>query len=64
MGMVEGGGKIMDLVEAQLVECATEPAETLSADVSAQSDVPSTTQKAAEATLEQTGADPPPAGDR
>ena len=63
MGMIEGGGKILDLVEAQLVECAPDP-QVLSADLSAQSDVPSPTQKAAEATIEQTGADPPPAGDR
>lgn len=60
MGAIEGGGKIGDYVEAQLVECAPDAAEVLSADVSAQADVPSPTEKAAAATIEQTGADPPP----
>lgn len=63
MGMIERSGKIVDLVEAQLVECAPEP-DVLSTDVSLQLDAPSPTQKAAAATIEQTGADPPPAGDR
>lgn len=61
MGMIEGGGKIGDHVSAQLVDCVPEP-EVLSADVSAQTDAPSPTEKAADATIEQTGADPPPAG--
>ena len=63
MGMVEGGGKLCDLVEAQLIECAPDP-ETLSVDVSAVPEATSPVQQAQDATIETTGADPPPEGDR
>ena len=56
----EAGTKIGDLEPvAQLVECAPPEPEVLSVDVSAVLDA-SPVQQAMQATVEQTGADPPP----
>ena len=60
MGTTEAGSKISDHVEAALVECVPEP-EPLAVDVSAQPlDAPTPTIAAQDATIEQTGAGPPP----
>lgn len=56
----EAGSKIGDLAPvAQLVECGPQEAQTLSVDVSAVQDS-SPVRQAMDATLAQTGADPPP----
>jgi hypothetical protein len=58
----ESGSRIGDMEpQAQLVECVPEGPQPLSVDVSAVCDV-SPVQQAMEATIAQTGADPPPAG--
>jgi hypothetical protein len=54
----EHAGQVQDFVTAELVECAPEP-EVLSVTVSEQP-VASPVRDAMEATLEQTGAGPPP----
>ena len=60
----EGTSKIGDTPPvAQLVDCTPTEPEVLSVDVSAVQEA-SPIQRAAEATIEQTGADPPPAGAR
>jgi hypothetical protein len=60
--MQEARSKIGDYVTAELVECQPEP-ERVAVPVPA---VPETSQaqQKAQATIEQTGADPPPAGGR
>jgi len=55
----EGDLAIVDHVEAQLVECAPEPAVTTPIRVPESC---SPVQQAMTATIEQTGADPPPRG--
>lgn len=57
----ESGCKIGDLPPiAELVDCTPAAPEVLSVDVSAVPLEASPVQKAAAATIEQTGADPPP----
>jgi hypothetical protein len=60
MATTEAAGTILDVVEAQLVECQPE-APPLSVDVSAVPLEASPVRQAMAATIEQTGADPPPA---
>lgn len=58
----EAGTKLGDLAPvAELVDCAPEAPTDLSVDASAPDTSP--VQQAMEATLGQTGADPPPRGD-
>lgn len=58
----EKGPEILDIVTAQLVECAPVPdAPVVEIAVSAPEGT-SPTQRAQEATIESTGADPPPSG--
>lgn len=59
----ESGIGIGDLVVAQLIECQPEPA-LVAVPVPDPPDGASPTQRAAQATIGQTGADPPPAGRR
>jgi hypothetical protein len=59
VGMVEGGGKIADLVTAELIECQPEPEPVVTEALPAAPDA-SPVQAAQDATIEQTGADPPP----
>lgn len=61
--MIEAGSKIADLVTAEIVECAPEPEAPQTVVLPDAPDV-SPVQQAAQATIEQTGADPPPAGER
>jgi len=58
----EGGGKILDIVEAQMVDCAPNEPVVLSVNVSAPPDHATPVVQAMAATIEQTGADPPPSG--
>jgi len=62
MAVTEGAAKIQDIVTAELVECA--PPETPEVCVQPSAEVASPTDRAREATIEQTGADPPPAVSR
>ena len=62
MPMNEAPAKIADIVTAELVECQPEASASDVALPAAPDVTPS--QQKAQATIEQTGADPPPAGDR
>jgi hypothetical protein len=61
MGADESPVTVQDLVVAELVDCTPPPAPETPVPASPES---SPTQKAAEATIESTGADPPPGGPR
>ena len=64
MSLTERAASVSDLVTAELIECAPDAATPVTPP--AGQDVPpaSPTQKSGEATLESTGADPPPAVSR
>jgi hypothetical protein len=65
MASTEAGPKIVDLVTAELVECQPDAADLrVAVAVEAVPLEASPTQQAAQATIEQTGADPPPSGSR
>ena len=51
---------VEDVVVAQMVECAPEPQPETKVAVPAAPDCPSPTTASAQATIENTGADPPP----
>lgn len=60
----EVGPKIVDIVTAELVECQPPPEAPKELSVLVSPEVATPTQQAAQATIEQTGADPPPEGPR
>ncbi len=65
MALNEAGVGCGDLVTAELVECAPDPHAPIAPPASQQEpEAASPTQRAAEATEAQTGADPPPGGSR
>lgn len=67
MATEESGLGVSDIVQAELVDCVpVSAAADLAVAVQAMhvAGVDSPTQQAAQATLTQTGADPPPQGDR
>lgn len=63
MASTEAGPKIVDLVTAELVECQPDAAD-VRVTVTAQTTEVSPVQHAQKATIEQVGADPPPAVSR
>jgi len=63
MATEEAGQKIVDLVTAELVECQPDAADVRVA-VPVVTSAASPVEVAAQATIEQTGADPPPRGNR
>lgn len=60
MASTEAGPKIVDLVTAELVERQPEPETATSVCPQPETAADSPVRRAAEATIEQTGADPPP----
>lgn len=58
----ETGNKIIDIVTAELVECAPAPEPVATTPLPTSPDA-SPVEHAAEATIEQTGAGPPPDGE-
>jgi hypothetical protein len=61
MGTDEAPVTVQDVVVAELVDCTPPPAPETPVPAAPES---SPTQKAADATIESTGADPPPAASR
>lgn len=60
MSTTEAAAKILDIVEAEMVECVPPAPEVLSVDLSRPQPEATPVQQSMDATLTQTGAGPPP----